>query len=77
MDKREVQEQDLRMPQFVDAKLEDLEFRDDGVIVRKDRWQVGIRNIVAILGMSREQYEIDDVVNKVREYVRKVEVDQP
>lgn len=59
-------ERDLRIPEFRDAKLEDLEFRGDGRIVRKDRWETGIRRIVSILGMAGSDFEIDDVVAKVR-----------
>lgn len=69
---RMVTERDLRQPEFRDAKLEDLEFRADGAIVRKYRWETGIRRIVSILGMSRSDFEIDDVVSKVRALVEQV-----
>lgn len=62
---REVTERDIRMPEFRDAKLEDLEFRGDGKIVRKDRWETGIRNIRSALGDWRREFEIDDVVQAV------------
>lgn len=74
MTKREVTEQDLRMPVFRDAKLEDLEFRDDGVIVRRDRWEMGFRSIVNALGMSRTKFEIPEVVDRVRALVEAAEV---
>lgn len=66
---REVTERDIRMPEFRDAKLEDLEFRADGKIVRKDRWETGIHNIKSALGDSRREFEIDDVVQAVRALV--------
>jgi hypothetical protein len=63
---KEVTERDLRMPEFRDAKLEDLEFRDDGKIVRKDRWETAIRKIAYLTQINtREGFEIDDVVNRV------------
>lgn len=39
MSKPEVTEQDIRLPQFRDAKLEDLEFDASGEVVRKDRFE--------------------------------------
>lgn len=62
---RTVTEQDFRLPEFRDAKPEDYEFRKDGKLVRKDRWERGIGNIVAALGMSRKEFEIEDVVKAV------------
>lgn len=65
-DKREVTEFDLRAEEFKhpQVKPEDFEFRGDGKIVRKDRWEVGIRTIAGLFGCSRE-FEIDDLVEKV------------
>ena len=64
---QKVTERDLRMPEFRDAKLEDLEFRADVKIVRKDRWERGIRRIASMVGCnSRDGFEIDEVVEKVR-----------
>lgn len=62
---REVAERDIRLPEFRDAKLEDLEFRDDGKVVRKDRWETGIHSIRRALGDRRREFEIDDVVQAV------------
>lgn len=64
-DGRKVTERDFRMEEFKDAKIEDYEFRKDGKLVRKDRWERGIGNIAAILNISH--YEISDVVEKVRD----------
>lgn len=61
---RAVTERDFRMPEFVHAKVEDYEFRDDGKVVRKDRWEMGIRRIASILRLGRE-WEISDVVKAV------------
>jgi hypothetical protein len=64
---RPVTELDFRMPEFRDAKPEDYEFRDDGKIVRKDRWQRGINKIASILDMNgRSGFEIDDVIARVQ-----------
>lgn len=66
---RIVTEADFRMPKYAKAKVEDYEFRDDGALVRKDRWEEGIRRIWCIVNdgstPSRE-FEIDDVVERVR-----------
>lgn len=68
MSKREVTEFDLRAPEFQrhDVKPEDYEFRDDGKVVRKDRWETTVRNIVSILGWSRREFELPEVVAEVR-----------
>lgn len=67
---RNVTERDLRMPEFRDAALEDLEFREDGKIVRKDRWEMGIRRIRTALGDSRSEFEVEDVVQAVKALVQ-------
>jgi len=62
---RPVTERDFRKEEFKDANIEDYEFRDDGKIVRKDRFQVGIFTIASILGFK--DFEVEEVVQKVRE----------
>jgi hypothetical protein len=59
---REVTERDLRMPEFrhIDD-LSKLEIRDDGKVVRKDRWEVTVRNIVSLLGWGRRDFECFEV----------------
>lgn len=49
---REVTEKDLRAPEYRDGEPSDYEFRADGKVVRKDRWEQGIRQIAGICGMS-------------------------
>ena len=66
---RAVTEQDFRMPEFRDAKPEDYEFRDDGKLVRKDRWERGIQSIRELVGLNARSFEIPEVVEKVRELV--------
>lgn len=69
--KREVTEQDLRMPEFRDAKLEDLEFRDDGKVVRKDRFKIALYSIAYEVGFgSRTGFECQEVVEKVKGFVQ-------
>jgi hypothetical protein len=63
---REVTERDLRMPEFRDAKPEELEFRDDGKLVRKDRWEVALRNVASALGWARREFEVHEVSAEVR-----------
>ncbi|MEA8592979.1 hypothetical protein PZT57_30500 [Pseudomonas aeruginosa] len=60
-------ELDFRKPEYRDAKVEDYEFRADGALVRKDRWEVGIRTICGLVGMSDRDFEIPDVVSKVEQ----------
>jgi hypothetical protein len=63
---REVTENDLRMPEFRNIKdLSVLEMRDDGKIVRKDRWEVTVRNIVSLLGWHGRDFECGEVRNEV------------
>ena len=65
--KREVTERDFRAPEFSDAKVEDYEFRSDGKLVRKDRWEMGIQRIREIVGISAREFEITEVVQAVRD----------
>lgn len=66
MGKREVTEADFRMAQYRDAKPEDYEFRDDGKLVRKDRWEMAVRKIASTMGYeSREGFEIDTLLYSV------------
>lgn len=66
---RVVTERDLRAPEFAEGTSEDYEFRDDGKIVRKDRWERGIRSIAAMLGRVRGGFEISELVEDVRALV--------
>lgn len=64
---RRVRERDVRLPEFRDSKLADLEFRADGTVARKDRWERGIREIAGIVGLNpRETFEVGDVVAAVK-----------
>lgn len=62
---RPVTEFDFRAKEFQhpDIKPEDYEFRSDGVLVRKDRWERAIHQ----LARTRE-FEIDDVVDMCKEW---------
>ena len=64
---RQVTELDFRMPEFRNAKVEDYEFRGDGKLVRKDRWERAIHTIRAIVGNDGREFEIESVVEQVRE----------
>jgi hypothetical protein len=66
MTERKVTERDLRMEEFRDAELSDLEFRADGKIVRKDRWERAVHSIRFLVGMDVREFEIPDVIEKVR-----------
>lgn len=64
----EVTERDFRMPEFRDAKVEDYEFRKgDGKLVRKDRWERGMRSVAFMLfDDTGRDFEIDEVVAGVK-----------
>lgn len=47
----------------------EMETRADGKLVRVDRWEWGIRRIVALLWGNRKEFEIDEVVQSVKELV--------
>lgn len=58
-------ERDLRAPAYRDGKPDEYEFRSDGAIVRKDRFQTGMRDIAAIVFGCGHDYEIADVVKAI------------
>lgn len=64
---RQVTESDFRRPEYLGADPKDYEFRADGALVRKDRWERGIKEIVNILHMNSREFEISEVVSRVRE----------
>ena len=68
-----VTERDFRCPEFRDADPKDYERRDDGAIVRKDRWENGIRQIRSLLGDPRRELEVGDVVSAVAAIVASIE----
>jgi len=66
---RKVTKRDFRRLEFMDSDPADYEFRDDGKIVRKDRWETGINRVRFALGMNTREFEIDDIVNAVQALV--------
>lgn len=65
---KEVNILDFIAPEFRGKDPIDYEFRDDGKIVRKDRWMNGMNTIAQVTGMfTREGYEIPDVVARVEQ----------
>lgn len=78
MSSRDVTEFDLRRPEFQDKRLtpEMFEFDATGEVVRKDRFERGIRRIHGLLiseGIlsSRDQWVTEDVVAAVKEEFNK------
>ena len=70
-----VTESDIRLPQFRDAKLEDLEFDGSDEVVRKDRFEKSMRKISGMLhgvnGLSvRDTWTCDQVVEAVNQLLR-------
>ena len=62
--------EDFMLPQFRDKDPADYEVRDDGVCVRKDRWEMAIQRIRGLVGIgSRTEWEIADIVAAVEKLV--------
>ena len=71
---RDVTERDFRQPEFINAEVKDYERRDDGKIVRKDRWEQGMHSVAMSLGLnSRSGFEINDVIAAVRDLRNKAD----
>lgn len=66
---REVTERDLRHPAFAEGEPSDYEFREDGRIVRKDRWEMAIHSIRYHLGDRRREFEVTEIVDAVKAMV--------
>lgn len=66
---RTVTEEDFRMPEFRGKDPKDYEFRADGKVVRKDRWESAIHSIRYALGDNRREFEILDIVAAVQAMV--------
>lgn len=63
---REVTERDMRDPKYGLGEPSEFEFREDGAIVRKDRWERGLRSIAYMVGaLNRREFEIGDVVSRI------------
>ena len=73
---KKVTEADFRMPEYRDALVEDYEFRADGKLVRKDRWEKGIYNIAYAIGLSHGTVEIQEVVDKCVKIVAAINASQ-
>ncbi len=69
---RTVTEEDFRMPEFRGKDPKDYEFRPDGKVVRKDRWETAIHSIRAALGDRRREFEIEDIVGAVEALVETI-----
>lgn len=63
---RKVTEEDFRLPEYRGAKPEDYEFRSDGKLVRKDRWETAVQSIRYLVGIESREFEISEVVDAVR-----------
>lgn len=69
---RAVTEADFRMPEFRDAKPEDYERRDDGRIVRKDRWETTVREVASMFEVNvREVFECDLLLFSVEDFIKR------
>ena len=69
---RLVTEYDFRQKEFQhpDIKPEQYEFRADGKLVRKDRWERGFRKLAYLLGYNaRGEFEIQDVIEVMKKFI--------
>lgn len=73
---RKVTEADFRQPEFRDALPEDYEFRPDGKLVRKDRWENAVRTIGGLVGVNGREFEVPDVIAAVQALVQTLEPGQ-
>lgn len=73
MNERAVTERDFRRPEFQDANPADYEFRSDGAIVRKDRWEIAVHSIRYAVGDTRREFEVADIVGAVRALAATIE----
>lgn len=83
MSKNQVTERDIRLPQFKDAEIEDLEFDPEGCVVRKDRFKTSMYKIKGMLhgvgGLSPQnswtcEQVVDAIDLKLRLFERLVEL---
>lgn len=66
---RPVTEDDLRLPEFRGVKLEQLEIREDGKVVRKDRFETSMHIIAGMTTGTRGGWECEAVVEAVRKLI--------
>lgn len=66
---REVTLEDFIMPEYRGKNPEDYERREDGKIVRKDRWETAVHQIREIVNVSSKNWEVGDVVAAVENIV--------
>ena len=81
MDKQQVAERDIRLPQFKNSELEDLEFDASGDVVRKDRFETSMRKISGMLHgvnelSARSSWTCEQVVEAVRITIERGASDQ-
>ncbi len=69
--KKEVTEKDFRSDKFKFANVDDYEFREDGEIVRKDRWEAAVRAMAGALKINTRDFEIVQVVQAVDDLILK------
>jgi hypothetical protein len=61
---REVTEDDLRMPEFRGVNLDQLEFREDGAIVRKDRWETAVRRVANLVAEYDREFDVQNTTSQ-------------
>lgn len=64
--------EDFFQPKFKGENTDDYEVRQDGGVVRKDRWEKAIYSIVHALGMNGRDFECAEVVDGVRGALRMI-----
>jgi hypothetical protein len=64
-----VTEADLWAEQYQGQNPEDYEIRGDGSLARKDRWEMGVREIAHILGIKSANFEIDELIKLFNQFL--------
>lgn len=70
---RPAEEADFRLPEFRGAKVEDYEVRKDGRVVRKDRFEVSMREVARLMGADDNGYECDLALYSLRAFIESAE----
>ncbi|MBL4838394.1 MAG: hypothetical protein JKY34_12540 [Kordiimonadaceae bacterium] len=69
---RQATQQDFVIPEFRGKDPADYEVRNDGVCIRKDRWEMGMQRVRELVGIkSNADWEIKDIIDAVENIARK------
>ena len=67
--------EDFIKPEFIGKSVDDYEVTSNGSLVRKDRWENGLRKVANALGFTN-RYKISDVLDELSFLVNKSDTDK-